>query len=102
MCNKTMKEGLYNLEYVPEKCKTKEMHVEIVEEDPYAKKIPDKHMTQEICNNVVREDRLLLEFVPVHLDTQEMCIGTIKKYPWSFIHVPDLYVRLHEIWYGYY
>ena len=53
-----MKEDLYNLEYVPEKYKTKEMHVEIVEEDPYAKKIPDKHMTQEICNNVVSEDRL--------------------------------------------
>ena len=34
------------------------MHFEIVEEDSYAKEIPDKHMTLEICNNVVSEDRL--------------------------------------------
>ena len=28
--------------------------------------------------------------------------GTVKKYPWSLIHVPDRYVRLREMWHGYY
>lgn len=55
-----MKEDLYNLEYVPDKCKTKEMHNEAVEENPYRKEIPDKHMTQEMYNNAVREDPFLL------------------------------------------
>ena len=60
ICIKTMKEDLYNLEYIPDKCKTKEMHNEAVEENPYRKEIPDKHMTQEMYNNAVREDPFLL------------------------------------------
>ena len=50
-----------------------------------------------MCEKAVEKDPHALEFAPVELTTQEMFNEAVKKCLWSLIHVPDHYVRLHEM-----
>ena len=73
MCNKAVDNYPHALEFVPECCKTQNVHKAV---DTYLsrKKIgPECFTTQEMCNNAVNRCFFVFVSIPHRYKTQEIC-----------------------------
>ena len=82
--------GGWNLEYVPEEFKTRDMcEVAVANFGLALKYVPEKLITPELCEVAVNDGNWTLEYVPEKFKTQELCELAIEKNGYQLAYVPE-------------